>query len=379
MGSGSLIRIYHENWLPDPYSKRVVSPMDFLGSDATVSVLIDSDHRCWMEETINNIFLPHEAALILSIPLSLSPCEDRLFWPHNPDGSYSVRSSYKWLIEEALNDEPSTSNLSNTKSIWKGVWSFRIPNRVKTLLWRAGSDTLPSKTNLLRRKIITDDLYPGCKLKSETIFHAIWSCPALALVWSSKVAWLMKLTKECSSLLEIFHCCQTHSDCFDLFAMVTSQLWMRRNKLQVGECVAPLAKIIGLATDCLLEFQSAQPPSKPVLASRWSPPPSGWVKINFDGATFSDRNLASLAGVIHDDRGLVMAAFTQTIPLPTSVEMVEVLAAHSALVLAQDLTLTQVQLEGDSEIIINALSSGDRDSSSFGHILEDIKLLSLAF
>ena len=74
-----------------------------------------------------------------------------------------------------------------------------------------------------------------------------------------------------------------------------------------------------------------------------------------------------------------MAACTQTIPLPISVEMVEVLAARSALVLAKDLNLTRVQLEGDSEIIINALSSGGRDSSSYGHILEDIKILSLAF
>ena len=103
------------------------------------------------------------------------------------------------------------------------------------------------------------------------------------------------------------------------------------------------------------------------------------MKINFDGATFNDRNLAGLVGVSRDDRGLVMAVFTQTIPLPTSIEMVEVLTARNALVLAQDLNLTQVQLEGDSEIIINALSSGGRDSSSYGHILKDIKFLSLAF
>ena len=38
-----------------------------------------------------------------------------------------------------------------------------------------------------------------------------------------------------------------------------------------------------------------------------------------------------------------------------------------------------MQLKGDSEIIINALSKGGKDSSSFGHILLDIKLLSSAF
>ena len=86
-----------------------------------------------------------------------------------------------------------------------------------------------------------------------------------------------------------------------------------------------------------------------------------------------------MGGVIRNDKGLIMAAFTQTIPMPTSVEIVEVLAACSALVLANELSLNQVQLKGDSEIIINALSKGGKDSSSFGHILMDIKLLSSAF
>ena len=184
-------------------------------------------------------------------------------------------------------------------------------------------------------------------------------------------------------MLEIIQCCQDHCDCLDLFAMIISQLWTRRNKLRVGEEMAPLSKIVGLATDSLLEFQRAlsfpHPASRLIISNRWTPPPLGWMKVNFDGATFKERNLAGLGGVIRNDNGLIMAAFTQTIPLPTSIEMVEVLAAHSALVLANDLSLNQVQLEGDSEIIINALSKGGKDSSSFGHILLDIKLLSSAF
>ena len=65
----------------------------------------------------------------------------------------------------------------------------------------------------------------------------------------------------------------------------------------------------------------------------------GWVKVNFDGATFKEKNLAGMGGIIHNDRGVVMAAFIQTIPLPTSVKMVEVLATRSAIGLAQELSL----------------------------------------
>lgn len=121
VGNGSLIRINHENWLPNPYNKRMVPSRDFLHSDAQVSVPINWDQRCWIKEAIDNIFLPHEAALIQSILLNLSDCEDKLFWSHTPDGTYSVRSRYKVLMEEELKDESPACDLTPTRSLWKGI------------------------------------------------------------------------------------------------------------------------------------------------------------------------------------------------------------------------------------------------------------------
>lgn len=46
------------------------------------------------------------------------------------------------------------------------------------------------------------------------------------------------------------------------------------------------------------------------------------MKVNFDGALFPKENVASLGIIICDDHGLVMAALSQQIPLPASVEMV---------------------------------------------------------
>ena len=213
--------------------------------------------------------------------------------------------------------------------------------------------------------------------------HAIWSCPAIASVWSLNFGWLQVKTNSCLSFLDVIQGCQDHCGRLDLLAMILAQVWSRRNKLRVGEASAPLTKLVGLASDSLQEFQRGlsvpQPTVRSIPSGSWTPPPPGWLKINFDGAMFKDRKLAGLGGVIRNDYGLIMAAFTQTIPLPTSIEMVEVLAARSALVLAKELCLNQVLLEGDSEIIINALSNGGRDSSSYGHILLDIKLLTPAF
>ena len=53
--------------------------------------------------------------------------------------------------------------------------------------------------------------------------------------------------------------------------------------------------------------------------------------MNFDGALFAGESKAGLGVIIRNDSKLVMAALSQNIPLPTSVEMVEVLAVRRAL------------------------------------------------
>lgn len=127
-------------------------------------------------------------------------------------------------MEEVLNGEPSTLDLSLTKSLSKGVWRLQVPNRVKIVLWRAGTDSLPLKVNLKKRKIVNDDLYPGCNLKSESTFHALWSYTEFSLVWDVKFAWLKKKTRNCESMLEVIQCCHDHGDHLDLLAMIVSLL-----------------------------------------------------------------------------------------------------------------------------------------------------------
>ncbi|KAL0000104.1 hypothetical protein SO802_019706 [Lithocarpus litseifolius] len=109
------------------------------------------------------------------------------------------------------------------------------------------------------------------------------------------------------------------------------------------------------------------------------PPPKDWVKANFDGAIFQGRDEAGIGIIIRNDHGLVMVALTQVIPLPTSVEIVEVLAARRALIFASELGFDQVILEGDSEIAIRAMNSEDYSAASFGHIISDINSFSSHF
>nr|POE45939.1 hypothetical protein CFP56_61396 [Quercus suber] len=165
------------------------------------------------------------------------------------------------------------------------------------------------------------------------------------------------------------------------YVSLSKHIWngTRRNRLRAGELAVPLNHINSLAQDSLLEFQVARPlpfsHSSPPSLVKWSPPPMNWMKVNFDEALFKDAGFTGLGVIIRNDLGLAMAASSQLIPLPTSVEMVEVLAARNAICLARELMFDKVIVEGDSELVIKALNSTSYSSSSFGHIIRDIKIV----
>ena len=251
VGNGSEIRIYQDRWLPDPYLSQVLSSPEFLGMDARVSVLLDGVNRCWLPEVIDNLFLPHEAKMIKSIPISLVDCDDKIFWPLTANGEYSVKTGYKLLSNLDASDNPGSSDISQSKHIWKTIWNLNVPNRVKILIWRAGLNALPSRVNLVKRKVQCDPVCPACGIEQETTLHALWSCPALEEVWTVHFAWLSKQTRFCSNFMDILQACCARNDCFELFAIISSIIWNRRNRLRLGEMTVPLQRINAMARDSL--------------------------------------------------------------------------------------------------------------------------------
>ncbi|KAK3230617.1 hypothetical protein Dsin_002498 [Dipteronia sinensis] len=91
--------------------------------------------ECVNESLIRSSFLPDEAALILSIPCSLSKSENSLTWNYKKLGSYSVRSGYHLGCDLLKN--ASMSGLSGSESWWQFLWHIKVPAKVKTLVVRS--------------------------------------------------------------------------------------------------------------------------------------------------------------------------------------------------------------------------------------------------
>jgi ribonuclease HI len=98
-------------------------------------------------------------------------------------------------------------------------------------------------------------------------------------------------------------------------------------------------------------------------------------KVNYDGAIFKNSDEAALGIVIRDRTGQAIATLSQKIKYPQSVEATEALAARRAVQFAIELGLREVESDGDSTIITEALIRGSYNQAAFGTIIEDARCL----
>jgi hypothetical protein len=88
-----------------------------------------------------------------------------------------------------------------------------------------------------------------------------------------------------------------------------------------------------------------------VLVEKWIPPPLNWVKINFD-IVIRD-SFSAQAAVCHNSEGQILHMISHI--SSCSPNMGKALAAQLAISLASSLFLDCLILEGDSEVVLQAL------------------------
>ena len=135
VGNGANIRVWPDKWLPRGSTYCVISPRLFLNIDTRVADLIDSNTTTWKNEVIGCLFLPHEADLIKSIPLSSTLPVDKQVWAITNNGLFTVGSAYKLAFSLFKTKcHGTTSDGSLLRRFWKKVWSLPIPRKVSFLL-----------------------------------------------------------------------------------------------------------------------------------------------------------------------------------------------------------------------------------------------------
>ncbi|XP_075656037.1 uncharacterized protein LOC142626133 [Castanea sativa] len=66
---------------------------------------------------------------------------------------------------------------------------MRVPQKVKTFMWQACRNAMPTKEALVKRTIITNPLCDRCRNATESPLHALWSCSEVDVVWAKQSLW----------------------------------------------------------------------------------------------------------------------------------------------------------------------------------------------
>ena len=289
IGNGQSVRIWGDRWLPTPTTFKVQSPPQILDPAATVSTLIDGELKWWNKALVEQIFSAEESAIIQSIPISQTNKEDRLYWRGTTRGTFSVRSAYyiQKSLEEAQVAEGS-SRVSNSL-IWRSLWRLNVPNVEKNFLWRACHDSLPTRENLCRKRIIDDPVCSFCMTEVESTFHILWQCPSARDVWSAGSVKFQKSVFSGPDFLQVAEGmlgkCDTME--FQLFVGISRRLWLRRNEAVHGGSFQYPDGLVKRALLAVEEFRMAQGAQSGELTSggngayhKWMAPSTGLVKVN---------------------------------------------------------------------------------------------------
>ncbi|KAL0014213.1 hypothetical protein SO802_001282 [Lithocarpus litseifolius] len=385
VGGGENIKIWRDKWLPSLHNSTIQGPLMADLQNAKVSSLINPITRQWKFSVLHNSFRAEEVELIQKIPLSRIRVNDTLFWPYVQSGEYSVRSGYFFLKTEATSDNPLRQNNTELmKPLWKKIWKMPVPCKVRNFLWRACRNAIPTMKNLQRRCVVQDSICPLCSQHEETVLHAIWSCPELALVWEENNLWNFRNHLTFCDFPQLLHHI-LDSDCSgELFAMQAWTVWFRRNKVRTAPPGFPLNLIAQRAYDALLEFRTAQQRSRNTRPSartvaRWSPPTDGWYKANFDAATFQEEGRAGIGIIWRNSNGLAMASVSENIQLTSSVVEMEAMAAIRAIELSAELGFDRVVFEGDCQAVMKALTDTSPPLATFGLLIQEAQVLAVRF
>jgi ribonuclease HI len=381
VGNGRRINIWGDNWVPIPSTYRIHSPPKSLTRESKVRELFDNKKTGWDRDKLVHNFSVEEIAAILSIPISQTEQPDAQIWRCTNTGIFSVKSAYHLAKEMETRDTPEGSCGKKDSNLWKTLWKLPIPNAAKNFFWRACQNILPTKDNLLRKKVVKEPYCPICEKEPETVLHALWACPAAADIWGNCKRIFQKCHTEGESLMkiveEILH--KGGLDDFAFFVQLARQVWHRRNTwVHEGVFVNPNV-IIRRTMEQTEAYNKAherilgENEIIPECEIKWMAPTQGWYKANWDVAIDKSQGRVGIGVIIRDEKGQTIAAMSKTRLENLEPTTGEAFAAFNAACLCRDLELQHIMMEGDAKLIVDAVNSNTTTWSRFGHIIDDTR------
>ncbi|KAL6202679.1 hypothetical protein ACLB2K_026384 [Fragaria x ananassa] len=320
IANGLKANIWTENWLHPPDVCPIQTTAQISNNDPQlVFEIIDWPSKTWNLDSILHLIQPSEANKILLIPIGSHDGEDRIIWPWNKRGVYTVSSRYTWINSKCrvINPPKCSSSHSVETAVWRQLWKIRAPPKVNFFfffLWKAISGAIATFKNMFIRKLASTPLCPICGAYEESSEHMLLLCPWAEAVWfgsslglkinknhiSTLDSWLKEICKAHNSQDRIWVLTMVSCICWSIWKSRCSFVYDRRP-------ISPPA-VIQSSLNLALEFWSANRKDPPSLESearsrkRWQPPPLDVVDVCCD-ASWIESGSCGMGVVIRSNFG----------------------------------------------------------------------------
>jgi ribonuclease HI len=311
---------------------------------------------------------------------------DILRWGHSTTGNFSVKEAH-YLQGNYQNHDK--------ESIWNKVWSPALWPKVSTFLWLTVHNRVLTWDNLRKRGFIGPSICTLCQQQEETMEHLFNRChysqwiwdqgsqamhrsnrnrnnirdtlenwdslsyknPILARIWKILPGFtLWKIWKERNKI--IFHSkASTPALTWEIIAMliretIRSKPWTSEDlKCSLGGAMH-FPKLAAQSEQSSHVNVTNHQPSSPTT---WSPPPIGFIKINFDGASKGNPGPAGFGATLRNSNGKILYLVAGFMGENTN-NAAELTGLLHGLQAAIDNHFHKITLEGDSQIIIQLIT-----------------------
>lgn len=124
------------------------------------------------------------------------------------------------------------------------VWNNKTPPRVKFFAWLMTQGRIQSKKNLLRKRIVDEDVCEECNQESESAGHIVLHCPFAKRFWQA-IGFQVPADLDVHELHLIVRPTNIPKTEFSSFVVLCCwQLWKRRNALVFRQEAIPLSRIL---------------------------------------------------------------------------------------------------------------------------------------
>ncbi|XP_057793280.1 uncharacterized protein LOC131009894 [Salvia miltiorrhiza] len=297
--------------------------------DLRVAELIDASSNEWNVELMEQLLPAEDVAAIRSIPLCPNAGTDLPIWHYSASGCYTVKSAYNIASELVLT--PSYKE----EGPWPNIWKLVVPLKVKSFLWRAAKDNLPTKAKLLSRSIQVGGECGICKEGFENSWHIFIACSFAEQCWEAAGYSLLLTTirAHCDSFKEAITTIMTMAD----------RGWRRRE-----EWLSARNNPLSPAMESVNAVQRM-----PCVG--WHDISVGWVRCGVDAAFFAGDNSMGIGIVVRNHVGDFLAGKSMKFPGRRDVVEGELMGVKEALSWLKNLGYLVGFVDCDSKIACDAI------------------------